>query len=214
MKAYFLSGIGADKRAFGKIRLPENYSPVYLEWIKPLEGETLSQYASRMSAFIPEKEEFILIGLSFGGMVASEIAKIRSPQKIIIISSIASSEELPWYFKRAGKLGLHKILPIGVLKKATVLRRIFGVGRPEDKAIVFEYVKNADPSMVRWSLGAIIEWDHRERIPGLVHIHGNKDHLLPTKYLRPDFTINRAGHLMVLNMPDEINRVLASILSN
>lgn len=214
MKAYFISGLGADQRAFRRIQLPHGYEAVYLDWINPQPNEPLSHYAARLSKSITKDEEFILVGLSFGGMVASEIAKLRKPRKVIIISSLACCDELPWYFRKAGKFGLHRIVPIGLLKIGTLLRRIFGVGAPEDKAIVYEYVRDVNPFFLRWSLDAIIKWDHHERLPGLVHVHGRNDHLLPPKYLRPDYIIDKAGHLMVLNRPEEVNKILLKVLSN
>ena len=108
MKAYFISGLGADKKAFQKIKLPSGYESVYLDWIPPQKNESLGNYARRFSSLIKNDDAFILIGLSFGGMLASEIARLRRPMKTIIISSLASSNELPWYFKQAGKIGLHK----------------------------------------------------------------------------------------------------------
>jgi esterase/lipase len=58
----------------------------------------LPDYAKRFSHAIKEDEEFVLIGLSFGGMLASELAKIVSPKKLIIISSLSSYRELPVVF--------------------------------------------------------------------------------------------------------------------
>jgi hypothetical protein len=110
VRVYFISGLGADKRAFYKIKLPQGYQSVFLDWIVPLAGESFPDYAKRFSKSINQDEEFVLIGLSFGGMLASEIAKIVSPKKLIIISSLSSYKELPWYFKLAGKLGIHRII--------------------------------------------------------------------------------------------------------
>ncbi len=212
MKAYFISGLGADKKVFQNIKLPAAYEPVYLEWIAHRKNETLNDYAVRFAEPINE-QQFILIGLSFGGMIASEIARIKNPVKTIIISSLASADELPWYFKQAGKIGLHKALPVTFIKAATLLNRVMGAGTPQDKAVVYHFVKNAKPSFIRWSLNAIINWDQHERLPGIIHLHGDKDHLLPRRFSRPDFIIKNGGHLMVLNKADEVNSVLRKILS-
>lgn len=213
MKVYFISGLGADRRAFYKIQLPPGYVPVYLEWIKPLSNETLSDYAKRFSEFIQADEDFILIGLSFGGMLASEIAKIIAPQKIIIISSLGSNKEQPWYFKLAGKFGLHRIISPSLYRRATLLHRFMGAGNKEMKAIVYNYVKNADPEFIRWSLHVIVHWNHSERHSNLVHIHGSKDHLLPRKYVKADYVVEKGGHLMVMNRAREVNKILEQILT-
>jgi pimeloyl-ACP methyl ester carboxylesterase len=214
LKAYFISGLGADKRAFYKIKLPLNYNAVHLDWIKPLPNESFPDYAKRFSELIEPGEDFVLIGLSFGGMLASEIAKLISPRKIIIISSVSCYNELPWYFKMGGRLGLHRIISPAVYKQATLLNRFMGAGDKEMKAIVYSYVNNIDPAFIRWSLNIIVNWSHVERHTNLIHIHGSNDHLLPCKYVKADYIVENGGHLMVMNKAGEVNRILGQVLAN
>jgi pimeloyl-ACP methyl ester carboxylesterase len=212
VRVYFISGLGADKRAFYKIKLPQGYQPVFLDWIVPLAGESFPDYAKRFSESIKQDEEFVLIGLSFGGMLASEIAKIASPKKLIIISSLSSYKELPWYFKLAGKLGIHRIISPSLYKQATIMNRFMGAGNKEMKSIVYTYVNNIDPAFIRWSLDVIVHWSHTERLSDLIHIHGSNDHLLPYKYVKADYTIKNGGHLMVMNKAEEVNSILEKVL--
>ena len=44
MNVYFLSGLGVDERAFKKIHLPESFQIIYINWIKPLPKENISDY--------------------------------------------------------------------------------------------------------------------------------------------------------------------------
>jgi len=214
LKAYFISGLGADKKAFQRVILPAAYEPIFLDWIPPQKNETLSNYARRFSSLIKNDDAFILIGLSFGGMLATEIARLRNPLKTIIISSLASSSELPWYFKSAGRVGLHKAIPIKILKAGSILKNMMGAASKEDKAIIINYAKYSDPDLIRWSLDAIVNWDQPDRLPGIVHLHGSSDRMLPMKYTRPDFVIKGGGHLMIFNKADEVNRILSQVLSN
>lgn len=213
MKVYFISGLGADQRAFYKLKLPSGFEAVHLNWIKPFQDESLQAYATRFSELINKSEDFIIVGLSFGGMLAAELAKIISPEKIIIISSLSNSTELPWYFRWSGKLGLHKIIIPSVYKKATLLNRFMGAGDKEMKSIVYSYVNNIDPKFVKWSINEIIHWNNPERPAKLVHIHGASDHLLPCRYVKADYIVARGGHLMVMNHSDEVNQILAKVLT-
>ena len=211
MTVYFISGLGAGKKAFQNVNLPAGYQAVYLDWITPVKNESLSEYARRFSELINE-EKFILIGLSFGGMMASEIAKIKTPERVIIISSIAESGELPWYYRSAGKLNLHNLVPMNLLKGASILKRLFTAETREIKAVLNEYARTADPFLVRWSLNAMLKWEHKGKLPCVVQLHGTADRLLPLKYTHPDFKIKKGGHLMVLNRSSEINKILEGIL--
>ena len=73
MKELFLfSGLGADKRVYEYLDLSA-YKVNHVDWIDPLPNESIEEYAGRLSGKIG-KNNPILAGVSFGGMVAIEIA--------------------------------------------------------------------------------------------------------------------------------------------
>lgn len=212
MKAYFISGLGADKKAFYKLKLPPVYEPVYLDWITPQPNESLKAYAHRFSVLINDKEKFVLIGLSLGGMIASEIARIKPPRKLILLSSISCSNEMPWYFRLAGKAGIQKMIPTVLYKRVTIINHFMGSKSKIDKAIVLSFVKQVEPAFIRWSINAILNWVQHERLENTIHIHGDKDRLLPYRYTKASHIINNGRHLMVLNKANEINKILEEVL--
>jgi len=212
MKAYFISGLGADKKAFYKLKLPQGYEPVYLDWLTPNKGETLKEYAIRFSELIKEEEDFILIGLSLGGMIAAEIAHLKCPRKVILLSSISVSDEMPWYFRFAGKIGVQKAIPVSVYKNITILNAFMGGANKADRAMLLSFVKQTDPLFIRWAVDAILGWNQQEPLNDIVHIHGNKDRLLPIRYTHANHVIKDGRHLMVLNKAGEINKVLQEVL--
>jgi len=195
------------------VKLPSGYEAVHLDWIDPLPNEKFSDYAKRFSRLIDSREDFILVGLSFGGMLVSELGKTLHPKKIIIISSVSCHEELPWYFRLAGKLNLQKIISPSIYKRATLINRFMGPGDKEMKNIVYDYVRRTKPEFIRWSLNEILHWKQTKRPPGLIHIHGSNDHLLPCRYTKADYIVQNGGHLMVLNRADDVNRILNQILT-
>ena len=209
MKAYFISGLGADKKAFYKLRLPAGYEAVYLDWIPPQAGESLPGYAKRLSSAIADDEKFILIGLSFGGMIAVEIARVKVPEKTILISSVAVSDELPWYFRWAGAMRLQKIIPAGFYKTVTLLNHFMGSKSKEDRAMVLSFVRQTKPSFIRWSVNAILQWKCNQRFDRVIHIHGSRDRLLPVKYTNAGYVVKDGKHLMVWNKANEINQILS-----
>jgi pimeloyl-ACP methyl ester carboxylesterase len=114
---YCISGLGADERVFSKLKLPE-VQFLYLKWLIPLKAERIEAYAKRMCGqmSLPGGDQvpagpLILMGVSFGGMMAIEMAKHISVAKVILISSVKSRRELPAGIKLAAALGLYRLIP-------------------------------------------------------------------------------------------------------
>lgn len=213
MKVYFISGLGADSRIFTHIRLPEGFEKVNLDWIPPKQNESLSEYAMRLSEKIDTSEKFALIGLSLGGMIASEIAEKYQPAATILVSSITSSRELPKRYKIMNALKLHLLLPMSVIKSATILKRLFTAESKEDKSLLRQIIRDVDPNFLKWGLNAIPKWDHTSTYPGFCHIHGGKDVIIPIKSTKPTHTIPGGTHMLILTNADEVNSIIAEALS-
>lgn len=212
MKVYLIGGLGADKRVFRHIQLPASYEMVYLDWLNPGKNESLASFAGRMSEQINIQEPFFVIGLSLGGMIATEIVRLYPHGKLILISSISHPDHLPVYYRWLQRAGMHKKIPVNVLKKATYLKRYFTRESEEDKNIIRSMIQDADPVFIRWALGAVLEWKGGNEIQGAIHIHGSGDGLLPLKYTRPTHVISRGSHLMIMEKANEINQVLSKAL--
>ena len=116
---YIISGLGADKRMFQNFSF-EGYNVIHIDWILPLENETLQNYALRISENIKD-ENAILIGLSFGGILSVEISKIKKFKKVFLLSSAKTKFEIPFYYRFLGKLNLLRMIPSSILKKVNSL---------------------------------------------------------------------------------------------
>jgi pimeloyl-ACP methyl ester carboxylesterase len=212
MKVYFIAGLAADKRVFKYIELPAGCEAVHLDWITPQKDETLASYALRLASNINTSVPFALVGLSFGGMLATEIAKQYNPTVTILISSVPVATQLPGYFRAAGKIGLHKLLPISLLKTSAATKRLFTREKNGDKKLLWQIINESDTGLIRWSIDAILNWQN-EIIPQPVwHIHGTRDEVLPVRYTRPTHTIRKHGHMLVMTCPDVVNEILAKAL--
>ena len=185
---------------------------VYLTWISPLKNESLPSYALRLAEKINCNEKFSVVGLSFGGMIASEIAQHLHPQHTILISSIPSSTDLPVYFKMAGTLRLHKIFPVSILKRASKIKRLFTSETNEDKKMLRQMIMDADDKFIKWALNAVLTWDNKTTPQNILHIHGTKDEVLPKRFTKPTHLVPGAGHLMVMTRAKKINEILKDLL--
>lgn len=212
MKVYFISGLAADSRVFKHIRLPEGFEIVHLHWIDPQKNESLESYALRLADKIDRNERFVLIGLSMGGMIASEIAKKYKPAVTILLSSVPTYKDFPVAFKIAYRTRLHKVVPTSFLKSASIIKRFFSAEDAQDKIILRQVIKDSDTGFIRWALGAILQWKN-EDIPGsLWHIHGTNDRVLPIRYTKPTHIISKGGHLMVMSRAGELNELIKKLL--
>jgi len=213
VKVYFIPGLGADKSVFRNIRLPQHFQPVYIEWIQPQKAESLTSYAGRLGQQIDNGETFILAGLSFGGMLAVELAKISKPVFLVLISSIGASNELPGYYRVASRFRLQDFLPVSFFKSAALIKRLFTAETPEEKNMLRKMIHDADPAYIHWALNAILNWKSETLPANYIHIHGAGDELLPLKYTHATHVLKGGGHLMVMNRAQEINAILEDTLA-
>lgn len=201
---YCISGLGADERAFAKLKLKDCKLQV-IKWLMPNANETIQHYATRMRADIID-ENPVLMGLSFGGMLCTEIAKQIPVAKIILISSVKSSKELPLWMRAVAKLKLNKIVPLKSTRLTQPIQnRMLGLQSAEEKTLVASLRREADLPYTNWAVNQAINWKNDWQHPHIFHIHGDKDNMFPIKYIKADYTIKNAGHFMIMNRAAEVS---------
>ncbi|MGV8994487.1 MAG: alpha/beta hydrolase [Flavobacterium sp.] len=168
-KIYIFSGLGADERVFQKLDF-SGIDVTFITWIIPLEKESIEQYATRLLNQIPSKNP-IVIGLSFGGIMAVEIAKQIETKKIILIASAKTKDEIPFYFRLVGKLNLHKILPASLLKSSNLVTNwFFGTCTLEDKQLLKQILIDTNPFFLKWALDKVAKWKNVDQPKNIFHI--------------------------------------------
>lgn len=213
MNVYFISGLGADRRAFEKLKLPDHYSIHYLDWIKNKKGETLNEYAKRLAVAIDTTRPYSIVGLSMGGMIAAAASQFLQPYKTVLISSVGCTEEFPPLLKLARLTQLHRLVPGRFFTTPNLLTYwAFGAKRGAEKMIMQHIMTYSDPAFVKWSIGAILSWDNKVRPKNLFHIHGDKDKILPVEYTKPDVVIRNGSHFMVWTKAGEVSKALVQAL--
>lgn len=212
-KCYLLSGLGADGTVFQYLDF-EGVEVEYMEWLSPLPKETLPAYAKRMTQKITTPHP-ILVGLSFGGMVAMEIAKQIPVKKIILISSAKERKELPWFYRFSAKLKLQKILPYTLIKRTNGFTYwLFGATSAHEKALLKEIFRKTPMTFLKWAINAILTWKNTEIYTHILHIHGDKDRILPYKNVKDTLCITGGGHSMIVNKAHEIAPLINKFLNN
>ncbi len=209
---YCISGFGADERVFANLDF-SNYNVHFIPWLIPDRKESIAAYAQRMSQSI-KHENPVLLGLSFGGMMCIEIAKIIKTKKVILISSVKSFREMPRWMWLTGKSHLHKMLPLRSFRLFEPIQNYnLGITNKTELDLVKEYRKNIGQQYTDWAANEIVNWKNDWQPKNLVHIHGTNDHMFPIKKIKADYIIQGGGHFMVMNKAAKINEVLKDILN-
>src|SRR5688500_6431737 len=108
---YIFSGLGADERVFDQIDFGA-FTPVFIPLdLLSYRNQTLESYVKQLSRHI-ETQDPILIGISFGGIIAQEMSSLFGNCPVLIISSVKIQSELPFSMRFSGMTGLHKLIPM------------------------------------------------------------------------------------------------------
>ena len=211
---YFVSGLGADERIFQWLRC-DGFRPVHIHWIPPQKGESIESYAKRLSEQIVD-EQPTLVGLSFGGMIALEIAKQIDAAKVILLSTVKKTSEVPLYFKLFRAFPIHRIFPFKSVLWAFywLANWLFSPEGSEEKTLLKTVLKETDPHFLKWALHRVVIWKNQDIPESVVHIHGKRDHIFPFRFVSPDYAVEDCGHLMVMNRAEEISTLLTKLTAD
>jgi pimeloyl-ACP methyl ester carboxylesterase len=209
MKIYAFSGLGADQRIFTYLQLNAELVPV--RWIDPLPDESLPSYAIRLSEQIDQSQPYALLGVSFGGMLVSELSHHLAPKHTILISSAANAHELPWMAFLAKKWHLVKRIPLRLFRPPTLVAWFGFPFHTRNRKVAQGIIRDMDPAFVKWALGAIVQWEREDSPKSFLHIHGRLDPILPLKK-RMNAKVIGTGHFIVLKNAEEISKRINSFL--
>jgi len=207
---YLLPGQGADCRLFEKIVFP--YDTIHLEFPIPGKNTSLREYAIGFIPRINTNRPFILLGVSMGGMICSELADMLSPEKVIILSSSKCRNELPGKYAFQRYIPINKIIPKKVIHwGARFLAPRVEPERRQDSVFV-QMLQEKDPVYLKRTVNMIINWDKRICDKNLIHIHGDDDHTIPVRNVQYNYLIPGGTHMMVYIKGKELSDLINQIL--
>jgi len=207
MNVYFISGLGADKRVFQNLDIDPKFNVINIEWIDPKRKETIEDYASRLISQIDTTKPFQIVGLSFGGMMATVISDQIRPEQIILISSNSVGRPIGKFYR--GLIGFVLLSPFSApfLKSTNKFTyNLFGTHTPEEKALLKSILKDTDAKFLKWALKAIGKWKHPNKSPIAYQINGSADKMVKLEYVDADKVIEGGEHFMVLSKAEEISK--------
>ncbi|QQL51427.1 alpha/beta hydrolase [Mucilaginibacter ginkgonis] len=212
-KVYFISGLGADRRAFDRIRIT-NVEKVFVDWIEPDRRDTIATYAGKLISHYGIKHNDTVVGLSLGGVMAIEINKQIGLAKAILISSIRSTDEAPAYFKTFSRWPVFKLASEkAIIDIAARMVPVMGKMEKVKTNLFTDMIRDSSPKFVKWAMGAILKWQSTTQFDNVYQIIGDKDRVFDFRKT-PNATVIKGGsHIMVYNRADEVSAWLEQILA-
>lgn len=207
MKLYGISGLGADKRVFEYLDLDCKLIPI--EWIEPLKNETIESYSIRISKSINREEDFGIMGVSFGGLVAVEISKRLNPKLTILISSAETKLELRLIYRIIGKTKLLKLIPQFLFDPPRIIADwIFGA---VNKKLLNQILNDTDLFFAKWAVNQLTNWSNIEKLSNpVLKIGGTHDKLIPPN--KNQRLIEKGEHFMIVDRAYEISQIINEII--
>lgn len=197
---YFMPGMAADPSIFEKLNFEDFPFEIHLlEWQMPVKDESLENYAKRMAKFV-KHEDAVLIGVSFGGVIVQEMAKFLDLKRLIIISSVKCTDELPPRMKFAARTGIFKILPTGLVSYVDQFEKIAVGDFLKKRAKLYkQYISVTDKQYIDWAIKNMVTWKCELPDEKVIHVHGDKDEVFPIKYIDDAIIVEGGTHIMIVN---------------
>jgi len=202
----FIPGLGADSRLFEAQRkvFPNAVTP---PWLAPLKDETLAHYARRWAQHLKLKKGCVLVGISFGGMVALEMAAWVRPQAVLLIGSCRHPSSVPWNLRFMGSFRVWPKLAKALARLNPSVRGWFlGVNKGDQLDLLMKMFRESPDDFLAWTVNAIRGWKGFDgKFSPVRQIHGRRDRLIPCRNVEPDEVIEDGGHTIILTHPEEVN---------
>ena len=209
-----MPGMAANCDIFENIKLDDSkYKLHFIEWFEPEKEESLQKYSERIALQIT-LENPILIGVSFGGIIVQEIAKIIAVEKVIIISSVKDPSEFPVRIQWAKKWKLYRFFPTSYINLIeNVTKKIVSSKKIKIRIEMYKkYLTVRSKNYLDWAFESIIEWENKNPVLNIVHIHGTKDHIFPHEKIKDAILLPNATHVLVLLQYKWLNKNLPQLI--
>ena len=212
-KIFFIPGLGANELVFDNIEnLP--LEKVNVKWLENEGDESINSYALKLIKTYKINENHTVAGLSFGGILAQEIARILELDKVVLISSLRDIQDLRSVYRFGLKTGLYRLAPnfrIPVIDE--IIAYNLNSNNQKSKPILKKMLEQTDYGLLKWSLQKIADLPKRPKDNFTVYnIIGDNDKILKPWQNEHTTIIDGGSHFMVYEKAEEVTLALIDIL--
>lgn len=205
----FMPGLNGDARVFAP-QLDRFPSLIVARWEPPLQSDSLAAYAARLARSLDPNGPCLVGGVSFGGIVALEMARNLDARACLLIASSRDVEGLP--------AAIRLLRPVAAVASAASLNcaihRGGSVAASSSRRLRRRIVRLSPEELRfrRWALKALLTWRPPSLSCPVLQIHGECDSTFAPSRSRADVVVPNAGHLLTLTHADQVNAFICSAL--
>ncbi len=204
---YAIPGLGNTKELYRNIHVPGHRLQI-LDWPEPEANGSLGDYAKK---FIPQIEEnkqpVKLLGVSFGGMICSELAELLQVKKTVLISSCCNRRQFPLTLNLLRYVPIYRFVPDNTVRLLAKIKRKYLGFEKSFEPVFYQMIDSMPKNYFSRCISYIINWNRTQNSAPMVQIHGTGDRLLKN-HQAAAYKIPGGSHAMVLSRAQEINNLL------
>jgi hypothetical protein len=110
-----------------------------------------------------DQERPVLVGVSFGGLIAIEVGKLINTEKIIVIWSARTRDDIPLLYRVVNKIRLNEfVLTISIKKNLPLVFWFFGIETEVEEELLRTILSELDIEFLSWAVRQISSWKNTE----------------------------------------------------
>ncbi len=209
---YFITGFALDRRVLEILNLPpERFRCIDLIAAEP--RETLPHYALRMADALGFQPGDEVCGLSFGGMVALEIARQCRASRLMLLASCTHPRFIRPGFRAAGRLApaIPDAAIRALFRNVPAFLKLIGMHTSKNAAFLRQVMGDFPPSLLRRLPGMMLDWEGCEPAAPYVALHSEQDWLIrPPLHLSELTLLPGKSHLLTVSHVQTVRDFLLS----
>ena len=189
LATYILPGMGADSSMYGEAsRKLEGVK--YINWPSYNNEHSISEVAKWIIQEVKIQAQDTIGGSSLGGIIAAEISKHVIVNKLILIGSTLTPDNINPLLK--------KLSALSVITPVNFIQAFAGKANSIHENKLLKMFSHSEPLFIKSMCTAVFEWDGNKKPNCAVsHVHGEKDNVILPPSNGAEI-IKGGGHLIAL----------------
>lgn len=208
MRFYLLPGLGADPRIYANVDLGQQHELIALDWIPCGTARNLAEYAAMLHAHYTLEPPYVLGGVSLGGMLAQEWARVAPPEALVLISTATSRDDMAAVIRMASSLNIGPLLSKQFLIALGVIGDRFTSKTLKGRELFLDMLQKSDGDFLQFGAQAVLNWEPVPLDTPTLRIHGSVDKVFPCGKWEGCHVLKNGNHFMIFDRGEEIAEVI------